>query len=178
MKIPNCVHLNESKTILLLFYIYSKSKETERQPMIGLPYVKNVSEKLRRIFGKHGIRVYHKPVNTIRSILVHPKDRTDKLKKCGVIYRLKCKVCGESYIGETGRCLCTRITEHKKTGTALREHVLKTKHDIDWDGVEVVSDESNFLQRKIKESINIRKEDPKLNRDQGWELPQLYNHLL
>ena len=43
---------------------------------------------------------------------VHVKDKTDKLKKCGVIYHIKCENCKEDYIGETGQTLETRPKEH------------------------------------------------------------------
>ena len=78
---------------------------------------KNTSEKLRIMFTKYGVRVCHKP---IRPVLVHPKDKIYKSKKFGVVYRLKCSDCNSEYIAETGRCLCTSVSEQKEN-TALKE---------------------------------------------------------
>ena len=50
-----------------------------------LPYIKGLSENIYR---DHGVTVstYHVPINTIRSILVNPKDKTLDANKCGVVY--------------------------------------------------------------------------------------------
>ena len=45
----------------------------QRQQSVALPYVQGTSEKLRRIFQQHGVPSYHKPFNTIKSLLVHPR---------------------------------------------------------------------------------------------------------
>ena len=50
-----------------------------------LPYIQGVSEQLTRVFRKQGVSTYHKPINTIRQQLVHPKDPTPMTKKCGVL---------------------------------------------------------------------------------------------
>ena len=48
-------------------------------------YIQGLSEELQRIFKQHGVNVYHKPINTIRSLLVKPKDLTDNADKCGTL---------------------------------------------------------------------------------------------
>ena len=144
---------------------------------VGLPYVRGTSEKLAKIFREHGVGTYHKPFNTLRSILVHPKDKTPDLKKCGVIYQLQCPQCPEQYVGETGRTLETRLKEHFKLAsprTAVGEH----EHPISQDNVKVISREDHTLRRKIRESVEIRTRRPAINRDQGYELPRIYDQLL
>ena len=52
------------------------TRETNRrQHGIGLPYISKLSEELVRILKSYDIPVYHKPINTLRSLLVHPKDK-------------------------------------------------------------------------------------------------------
>ena len=48
----------------------STNKGNTRPPSIGLPYVQGLSERLSKTLRQHGVSVYHKPVNTLRSILV------------------------------------------------------------------------------------------------------------
>jgi len=117
--------------------------------------------------------------NTLRSILVHPKDRTPTEKKTGVVYDITCNDCGEHYIGETGRTLEKRLGEHQKqTTSAIREHQSQANHEIDWEGVKILDRESVDVKRKIKEAIHIRCQRPTLNRDRGYDLPAIFDHLL
>jgi len=46
--------------------------------------------------------------------LVHPKDKVKDGEKTELIYRIPCKNCPSSYIGETGRTLGLRMKEHRK----------------------------------------------------------------
>ena len=58
----------------------------------------------------------------------------------GVVYQIPCAQCNEVYIGETGRPLKTRISEHKRavaTGdvrNANATHWMRTNHNMDWGG--------------------------------------------
>ena len=111
------------------------SDEKSKTITLPLPYVRGVSEKLQRAFKNHGIKTYHKPFNTMKSMLVNPKDKTPITKKCGVVYHIPCQDCDKYYIGETSRSLGTRLKEHlateRTTITAIREHCKTTVHAID-----------------------------------------------
>ena len=63
---------------------------SNKKPYIVVPYMKGLSETCKNTCGRHGIEMHFKGVNTIRQLLVHPKDKDDILKKSGVIYRYKC----------------------------------------------------------------------------------------
>ena len=157
----------------------NSTSETTRPISVGLPYVSGLSEHLSRVFRAQDIRTYHKPYNTLRSILVHPKDRTPTEKKTGVVYDITCNDCGEHYIGETARTLEKRLGEHQKqTTSAIREHQSQANHEIDWEGVKILDKESVDVKRKIKEAIHIRRQRPMLNRDRGYDLPAIFDHLL
>ena len=153
----------------------TSDRTQSRQKPLGIPYIQGKSEELSRSFKKFGINIYHKPFNTLRSQLVHPKDRTDKLKKCGVIYLVTCNNCNKQYIGETGRPLGKRLEEHRKnSNSAINEHMSTTGHLINWEDVKILTSESNTSRRKIKEAIYIHRHKPALNRDQGLDLPAVY----
>ena len=78
--------------------------------MVPLPYTKGLSEELRRTFKALGVGTYFKPRNTLRQLLVAPKDPSKK-EKCGVVYLIKCdgekerEECKSSYIGEMASTL-------------------------------------------------------------------------
>ena len=56
---------------------------------IVVPYMKRLGESCKNICRIHGIEMHFKGANTIRQLLVHPKDKDNILKKSGVIYRYK-----------------------------------------------------------------------------------------
>ena len=72
--------------------------------------------------------MYFKGANTIRELLVHPKDKDNRLKKSGVIYRFKCgRVdCEDEYIGESGRIFAERFREHMKSPSPIHDHFTTT----------------------------------------------------
>ena len=81
----------------------------------------------------------HKPIPTLRGLLSNVKDK-DKLEdRQGTVYKIKCCNCQASYIGETGRNLSMRLTEHKcakRNGDFSKSHywvlllILWMKHQL------------------------------------------------
>ena len=67
-----------------------KTTTKSTRPMLGLPYIQGLSEQLSGTYQSHGVYLFHRPSNTICSMLVHPKDKTPKEKLCGTIYHITC----------------------------------------------------------------------------------------
>jgi len=55
-----------------------KQHDSLQQPMVVILYVENVSEAVARIMRKHNVPVAIKPHKTLKTVLVHPKDKQDK----------------------------------------------------------------------------------------------------
>ena len=92
-----------------------------------------------------------------------------------------CNDCDDKYIGETARAYGTRLKEHlRKTGapSAVAEHITNKGHTVNQEDSKVVAREDKFWRRKIHEAIVIRETCPKINRDQGLQLPPIYNKIL
>ena len=143
------------------------SQEENTLATAVLPYVKNLSEEVRRILRDYGIRTAFKNYTTLGSILTKVKDQMER--RNGVIYKINC-ACGDTYIGETGRTLEIRMKEHKRAcvradfeKSAVAEHAWLSGHYIDWDNVEVLDQENELCRRKVKEGIEIRLTNKKLN---------------
>lgn len=161
------------------------SPRTERSKcMIVLPYAQGVSEKLCRVYKKHQVNVAFKPAQTLRQLLVRPKDKTPQDQCCGAIYQINCDDCAGFYVGETARQLKTRIDEHKKSlskdsfSSAIAEHAITQHHNIDWGSTRVVDREQDFFARKVREAIHIRMKQPTMNRDGGLDIPHIYDSVL
>ncbi|XP_070543818.1 uncharacterized protein [Ptychodera flava] len=97
----------------------------QKKVRVTAPYVKNLTEILQHIFRTYGMQLHAKPFNTIRQLLVCPKDPTPSKDVCGPIYHIRCEVCGDNefkmdYIGETERYLQARVKEHVVQAVSLQ----------------------------------------------------------
>ena len=99
-------------------YRPTEADATNRNPTpvttMTIPYIKGTSETISRILQPYNIRVAHKPTTTLRHLLINVKDRDEPSNRPGAVYKIKCSDCQASYIGETGRNLNTKLTEHKR----------------------------------------------------------------
>ena len=124
---------------------------------------------------------YHRPINTILSIMVHPKDKTPDAQKCGLVYQVECPECPRTYIGEICRTPATRTNDHPNLRNPLPaggEQCAHDHHKITKDSVNVLAGEYIWLKRKVREAIKIKIGQPAMNRDQGYELPPIYDEFL
>ena len=143
--------------------------------------MKGLSETCKNICRRHGIDLHFKGNNTIRQLLVHPKDKEDILKKSGVIYRYKCDRvdCGEEYIGESGRTFAERFREHLKSLSPIYDHYKNTGHEVSLDNFSIVGRDDQSMTRLIREAMLIRVNDPSLNRNIGkYQLPHIWDEVL
>ena len=70
--------------------------------------------------------------NSLRLQLVHAKDKTENLKKCGTVYHIHCEHCDEEYVDGTSRLLETRVKEHlSRNSSASHENCQLTGHSVD-----------------------------------------------
>ena len=96
--------------------------------------------------------------------------------QCGIqvyLWNLQGHICGRDW----------EISRHpdlfnKTPLTAVGEHHQQFHHNIEASDVKVPACEQHLFSRKICESIEIRTEQPALNRDTGYELPAIYNRIL
>ena len=161
-------------------------EEEQAAVTIVLPYVRNVSESIRRILSPLNIRTCFKPFKTLRQLLVHPKTPTPINERNGVVYRISCGNCNEVYIGQTGRTLQHRVKEHQRAlatfdaiynTSAVAEHAIKRKHQIDWNNASVIDCQENMIKRCFLESWHIKTSSCTMNRENG-PLPEVYSALI
>ena len=151
--------------------------------MLGIPYIAGLSEQLGRVYKSHGVHMFHKPANTLRSKLVHPKDKTPMEGQCGTIYHITCSTDpNHTYVGESKRTVSQRFKEHTKLDaeipTAVAEHTIATGHTVSIQNVKVLAREQQWLPRKVKEAIYIRQLHPTINTNRGYTLPAIYSQII
>ena len=145
-------------------------------------YVRGTSQIISRISRLYNIRAAHRPITTSRNLLTNVKDKKHPLDKQGAIYKIKCADCQATYIGETGRNLNTRLTEHKratKNGDRtdhIAKHHRQITDNIDWDSEAYMTYSTKYKQRLTLESWFANLESEPLHRSQ--QLPASYKRFI
>ena len=122
------------------------------------PYIRGTPETIARILRPYNIRVAHKPMFTLRRLLTNVKRKDKPEDRPGAVCKIKCSDCQATYIGETGRNLAPRLTEHKRAtkkgdiNNNIAEHQLKTSHTIDWDSATRLTYSTDYYQQITLES--------------------------
>ena len=88
-------------------------KEDNTKAITSTPYVRGVSEKIKRICSKVGIGTMFRSGRILLSLLIKVKPRTDPTDATGEVYRIPCMDCDCSYIGEICKTLNVRLKEHQ-----------------------------------------------------------------
>ena len=107
--------------------------EIQKHFYISVPYIPGLSESYKKIFKYTPIQVCFKGVNTLKSLLMHPKDKISTNQKKDIVYHWECQAdgCNSSYIGETSRALGERVKEHSKSTTlAILKHCKDFHHPL------------------------------------------------
>ena len=159
----------------------NSSENKKNKPYIVVPYMKGLSESCKNICSKHGIEMYFKGGNTIKELLMHPKDRDNILQKRGVIYRNTCgRVdCEDEYIGQSGRTFAERFREDIRAPSPIHDHFNITGHEVSLDNFSIVGREDHSMARTIREAMLIRVNDPSHNRNVGkYQLPHIWDEVL
>ena len=135
-----------------------------------IPYIRGTSETIARILRPYNIRLAHNPMFTLRRLLTIVKGKDKPEDRQGAVYTIQCSDCQATYIGETGRNLTTRPTEHKRAtkkgdlNNNIAEHHLKTSHAIDWDCATCLNYSTDYYQRITLESWFTNLEQRAVNR--------------
>ena len=104
-----------------------------------IPFVDGATQAIQRILRPLDIRVVCRSNTWKWSTQRNIKDATPTTQATGVVYKITCKDCPASYVGETSRALGVRVNEHHghaKRGhpelSAVAEHAIEKDHEIDW----------------------------------------------
>ena len=106
------------------------TNEVKTKGHIVIPHTQGLSESIKKICGRYGIQTHFKGSNTIRNLLVSPKDKDPMVSKSGATYWFQCGdlSCDEEYLGETSRTFGERYKEHLKDPSPIHQHSNHTGH--------------------------------------------------
>ena len=158
--------------------------EIKKTVFISAPYFPGLSESFKQLFRYTHVQVCFKGQNTIKLMLMHPKDKVDPSFKKDIVYQWSCtnEGCKSSYIGETSRSLCECVKEHSKewSNSAIYQHCTTKDHPLpSIDQFKVIDQEKSQIAHEAKEAIHIQKADPELNRNVGkMIIPRVFYPIL
>jgi len=143
---------------------------SDKKIWFTVAFIKTISEKFKSITNGAVSRLSFFSTNKLNSLIKVHKGPLRKPSNMNVVYKISCKTCDASYMGQTCRQLKTRISEHKNhvsrntsTHSVITEHRLQFKHDFDWEGVEILDVERNFSKHLILEMIKIKSQKNGIN---------------
>ncbi|KAG4072123.1 hypothetical protein HA402_015622 [Bradysia odoriphaga] len=132
----------------------------------GVTYIEGLSDTLKSQLKRHApeLKISFRPTSKVSQVFSNMKEKLDIGKHSNVVYSIRCKQCGRTYIGETSRCLCERCSQHEKdvanrakkpTKTALVAHVTATNHEFDFSSAKVLKKVRARGLLKIHEANHI-----------------------
>ena len=94
----------------------------QKEIWMRLPYLGKATELLERELKRYGYRVGFYPLTKVLDLSTL-KDKIPVFEKSG-IYSLRC-TCGDSYIGQSRRCVSERFKEHKWDFDRFSKNIVK-----------------------------------------------------
>ena len=144
-----------------------------------VPFYGNVSNKIAHILRKRNIRTVHLPPKKIKQLLRLVKD--DQGLKTPGVYEIPCE-CGQVYIGQTGRTVSERISEHDRDlrmqyfdKSAVAQHALENNHHIGFDEARLIDRATNYWDCIRREAIEIKLQPNNFNRDSGLHISKAWD---
>ena len=150
-------------------------------PYHGEMLCNELKKELNKITSQHfpqiNIRTIFYNNFKIRNFFQH-KDKTPALWCSDIVYKYKCAVCGNCYLGSSNRSLAIRASEHagrsyrtqkilaKPTQSAVREHSeYNCNKQVSLDEFTILYKGSYLNEIRIAESLLIKSTKPTLNND-------------
>ena len=154
---------------------------------ITLPWIPGLSPKLRKCYKKAGYKTVFKSGATIKRLLTSKNKSTLPKNSHPGVYRINCTSSScRPYVGETKIQIRNRTLQHRDCvaknnvgQSALATHRKSCPAPINWDEVETLKIESKRFERKVREALEIQKNQcgPKqggMNLDDGQYVTSLF----
>ncbi|XP_046435222.1 uncharacterized protein LOC124187022 [Neodiprion fabricii] len=152
------------------------------------PYIKGLSPRLGSLFRHTNCKLVFYNVFKVKDLFSRPKDKVKKEDRSGLVYRIPCS-CGKWYVGQTRQKLKARVRQHKldcrpkkftkNNKTALAEHhFVEDGHNFQFDDVEILDLEKNYIKRNLSEMIFIKAMNCVNFRSDTQNLSTIYSDLI
>ena len=128
--------------------------------------------------------VIYSTKNKLNNILKLGKDKTKIGDNVNVVYKINCKNCDASYVGQTRRRLDVRIKEHTRkyitqdNNSSLYTQAINNNHTIDLSNIKIL-DRERKEKRLFSEAIFIHTQKNYMSKQfEINKLPNEYSYLI
>lgn len=142
---------------------------SESNKFFAIPFIKDISQTFRSIIHDNYGRLAFTVKNNLNDLIKLHKDPLPKMNHANVIYKISCKDCDASYVGQMGRRLATRLKKHKSItnyssdfNTVVASHRL-LGHDFNCDDTTILDEEPFYRKRLVSEMLHISQQSNGLN---------------
>ncbi|XP_021959410.1 uncharacterized protein LOC110855266 [Folsomia candida] len=153
----------------------------EERRWIALPYTGSMAKRFSKLLGNNlEINIGYFTGTKLSTQLYNFKDKKEKPNSG--IYKIKCKACPLTYIGESERNIERRLEEHEahvRHGrvnlSAVALHMAENPgHEIDKASFKLIERETRFYHRKIKEALHMKKNPSSMNIKDGRKINPIW----
>ena len=151
--------LNQCHNLAKKRFFNGKPAHTDQQSskrVLILPFHDNFLDCVH-ILKKLNIQVVFKYDNTIKKTLI----KNSPPSNSGIVYKIPCRDCDQFYVGQTGKSLKTRISQHQysvrmcQSSSGLFQHKAANDHHINWSEAKILAKSKCFYERNVIESCLI-----------------------
>jgi len=122
----------------------------------------------------------------LNTLIKTGKDILPSEFRTNVVYKIDCKNCAASYIGQTKRYLNTRLKEHfnniklhHSSHSVVSKHRSEFQHEFDWKKFNILHTEKHTRKREIAEMFFIKKLNNNINSQKDTEsLNDVYDKII
>jgi hypothetical protein len=114
----------------------------------------------------------------LRPVKDHLRLRTPR------VYRIPCE-CSRAYIGQAGHSVDIRLKEHQRhirlkhpDKSAIAEHIIDQGHRIQFHNSSILATKTRYMDRIVREAIEIELHPYNINRDGGFCLSKSWKPLI
>jgi len=154
-----------------------ESDDPEIKKILVIPYINKISELVAATIDKSRYVIGYRTLNNLGGFVRVHKDTVETFSNNNVVYKISCRDCEASYVGQTKRQLKTRVKEHcnnfksiSANPSVITEHAMQLSHSFDWDNVKILDTEKNYFKRSVSEMIHIKEQSLGLNAQKDTEL--------
>ena len=102
----------------------NKRGQSRNTNHIVVPYSQGLCASYKTVHNKYGVQVHFKGGNTLKNLLMFPKDKEKITTQSNVTYLFECDKteCDKEYIGESARTFEEHYKEHLKVPSPIFDH--------------------------------------------------------